>query len=129
MKKTYNAQDIDVYFEPHKCIHKAACINGLSQVFDTKKRPWIDPTQATAEEIAEVVERCPSGALSYLRKDDGPQEHHDKTTITVGKDGEFYVKGNFTLNDGTEEIELNRAALWSSDESNNPPFYDKSLSN
>lgn len=128
MKKTYTSKDIDVYFEPHKCIHKAACVNGLSKVFDTEKRPWIDPEQASAEEIAHVVEECPSGALTYLRKDGGPAESHDHTEITVGEDGEFYIKGNFTLKNDGEETKLHRAVLWGSDEANNPPFYDRSLS-
>lgn len=129
MKKTYTSEDIDVYFEPHKCIHKAACINGLSKVFDTDKRPWINPEQAQAEEIARVVEQCPSGALSYLRKDGGPAESHERTEVTVGSDNEFYIKGNFTLKYDGVETHLNRAVLWGSDESTNPPFYDKSLSN
>lgn len=129
MKKTYTSKDIDVYFEPHKCIHKAACLKGLPRVFNTEKRPWIDPEQAPAEEITAVVERCPSGALTYLRKDGGPSESHERTEVTVGSDGEFYIKGNFTLKNGNEETDLNRAVLWSSDESDNPPFYDRSLSN
>ncbi|MFE9921640.1 helix-turn-helix domain-containing protein [Streptomyces sp. NPDC005774] len=38
---------------------------GLPEVFDPAKRPWIQPDKATAERLAEVVRRCPSGALQY----------------------------------------------------------------
>lgn len=127
MKKTYNSEGIDVYFEPKKCIHAAECVKGLPEVFDTSKRPWINPENSEAQKIADVVERCPSGALTYHRKDGVSNESHDQTTIRVGEDGEFYVVGNFTLENGSEKLELNRAVLTNSNETDNPPFYDKSL--
>lgn len=128
MTKTYIADRIDVYFEPQKCIHAAECVKGLPEVFDTQKRPWINPENGNVEEIVDVVERCPSGALTYHRKDGEQDESHDQTTITVGVYGQLYVKRNFTLINGEQEVKLNRAALTSSEETDNPPFYDKSLS-
>lgn len=128
MKKTYTSDEIEVYFEPKRCIHAAECVNGLPEVFDTEKRPWIDPEKSDAQTIAEIVERCPSGALTYHRLDGGEDETHDETTIRVGEDGELYVEGNFTLNDGNQEVKLNRTVLTNSKDTDNPPFYDKSLS-
>jgi len=29
------------------------------------KGPWIDPDAAEVEEIADMINKCPSGALSY----------------------------------------------------------------
>lgn len=127
MAKKYFSEDVDVYFDPAKCIHATECVKGLPNVFDTSKRPWVNPENGEVGEIVDVVERCPSGALTYVRKDGGPEESHPETTVEVGQDGEMYIKGNFTLAVDGELVKLNRAALWSSDESDNPPFYDKSL--
>jgi uncharacterized Fe-S cluster protein YjdI len=33
-------------------------------VFDPSRDPWIDVNAASPEAIAEIVRRCPSGALS-----------------------------------------------------------------
>ncbi|WP_175424271.1 (4Fe-4S)-binding protein [Haladaptatus sp. W1] len=33
--------------------------------FDPSQRPWIDVDNADADEVALVIERCPTGALHY----------------------------------------------------------------
>ena len=123
MRKTYTSDAIDVSFDPARCIHAAEYVKGLPQVFDTKKRPWIDPTHATADQIAEVVERCPSGALEYQRQDGQPNEHHDHTEISIGKDNQIIIKGEFTLNHHGEVIQLNRAILKGDSQISDNPFY------
>ena len=60
--RAYNAPKVTVYYDRERCLHFAECVRGLPQVFDVKKRPWIQPDNASAEEVAEVVRRCPSGA-------------------------------------------------------------------
>jgi uncharacterized Fe-S cluster protein YjdI len=45
----------------------------LPQVFDTKKRPWIDPDAAPADEVRAQVARCPSGALQVQEPADTTQ--------------------------------------------------------
>lgn len=72
--KTYSGENIDVQFDSERCIHAAECVKGLPQVFDVKKRPWISPDNENADVIARVVDRCPSGALQYIRKDNGGEE-------------------------------------------------------
>ena len=69
MRKTYEGKSIDVSFDNEVCQHSGECVRGLPLVFDTKRRPWIDPDGATPDEVAAQVERCPSGALQYVRKD------------------------------------------------------------
>lgn len=44
------------------------CVKGLPSVFNTQKRPWVSPQNATAEKIMEVIDRCPSRALTYEQK-------------------------------------------------------------
>ncbi|MFD5315783.1 (4Fe-4S)-binding protein [Streptomyces sp. NPDC127098] len=72
-RKAYQARSITVTFEAGRCRHAAECVKGLPEVFDPAKRPWIQPDNATAERVAEVVRRCPSGALRYELVD-GEQE-------------------------------------------------------
>lgn len=48
-----------------QCIHSTKCWKGLIQVFDPRKRPWINLDGAEKEQIIEQVNTCPSGALSY----------------------------------------------------------------
>ena len=64
--KKYSNDDITVVWEPTKCIHSAICFNGLPQVFDPNKRPWVNIQGADTEKITDQVKACPSGALSYL---------------------------------------------------------------
>ncbi|WP_438949008.1 (4Fe-4S)-binding protein [Streptomyces harbinensis] len=64
-KQTYQGRSITVTFEAGRCRHAAVCVHGLPEVFDTARRPWIRPDGAEAERLAEVVRRCPSGALQY----------------------------------------------------------------
>ncbi|WP_019354021.1 (4Fe-4S)-binding protein [Streptomyces sp. AA1529] len=64
-KKTYEGKSITVTFEAGRCLHAAECVRGLPEVFDPGERPWIRPDGAEAERLAEVIRRCPSGALQY----------------------------------------------------------------
>lgn len=65
--QTYRGPGITVTFDPGVCAHSAVCLRTLPAVFDVRRRRWIDPEAATAEEIAAAIDRCPSGALKYTR--------------------------------------------------------------
>jgi uncharacterized Fe-S cluster protein YjdI len=67
-RKTYTGTDVDVSFDAAVCAHAAECVRGLPAVFDTQRRPWIQPDGAPADEVVEVVGRCPSGALRIERR-------------------------------------------------------------
>ena len=62
--KTYKKEDIAIGWEPEKCIHAAFCAKQLPEVFKPREKPWVQPENATKEQIIEQVGRCPSGALS-----------------------------------------------------------------
>ncbi|WP_329037798.1 (4Fe-4S)-binding protein [Streptomyces sp. NBC_01725] len=72
-KKAYTSQSITVTFEAGRCLHAAECVRGLPEVFDPGRRPWIRPDGAGAGRVAEVVRRCPSGALQYELVDGGAE--------------------------------------------------------
>src|SRR5947207_8439554 len=59
---------IEITYDAHRCIHAAECIRGLPAVFDSGRRPWIAPSGASADEIANVIARCQSGALHCKRR-------------------------------------------------------------
>lgn len=124
----YSDERIDITYDSKRCIHAAECLRGLPEVFDTARRPWILPSGASADAIAEVVERCPSGALHYTRFDGGPNEATpDRTTITPRRRGPLCVRGDleFRLSDGTVVRET-RATLCRCGLSGNKPFCDNS---
>lgn len=125
----YTSEAIDISYDVDRCIHAAECVRGLPAVFDTNRRPWILPTAADADAIAAVVERCPSGALHYTRRDGGAPEVPDaQTTITPVPGGPLYVRGLIQLrvSDGSLLVEDTRAALCRCGQSGNKPFCDNS---
>jgi uncharacterized Fe-S cluster protein YjdI len=66
--QVYETDEISVSFDPNICIHSGVCVRGLPKVFDIKRKRWIRPELATAEQVAAQIERCPSGALQYKMK-------------------------------------------------------------
>lgn len=74
-RKLYTGPIVDVSYDGAVCEHAAECIRGMPSVFDTAKRPWINPEHADTPELAdklrEVIRRCPSGAL-HIEEHDRP---------------------------------------------------------
>ena len=90
----YEGRSIVVTFDPRRCIHAEECIHGLPGVFDRERRPWIDPSLGSADQIVAVVARCPTGALNY-DSFDGDQSVVPslENLVTVAKDGPLYATG------------------------------------
>lgn len=61
----YKKDNLTVIWKPEICIHSGICAKGLQNVFNPRRRPWIDVTQAEADQIKEQIKKCPSGALSF----------------------------------------------------------------
>jgi CDGSH-type Zn-finger protein len=75
------------------------------------------------------VERCPTGALQYRRKDDNTEEQKPaKNTISVVPDGPVYFKGDIELRDHEGNVLLRdtRFALCRCGESAHKPSCDNS---
>jgi len=70
--RRYPNGEITVIWKPHLCIHSGICFAGLPQVFDPRRRPWVDSRAAPSERIVQQVESCPSGALSWARDEAKP---------------------------------------------------------
>lgn len=125
----YANETIDITYDVERCIHASECVRGLPAVFDTDRRPWILPSGASADAVAAVIERCPSGALHYARRDgDAPEVPPEQTTITTVPSGPLYVRGLIQLRsaDGRLIVEDTRATLCRCGLSQNKPFCDNS---
>lgn len=123
--KNYTSDAIDVSYDPQKCIHAAECVRGLPAVFNTRLRPWVQPWQADADVVAEIVERCPTGALHYRRKDGGADEAVEPAnTVVVTPNGPYYLRGDLRLAEG--QAPETRLALCRCGASANKPFCDNS---
>ncbi|MCW2601220.1 MAG: hypothetical protein JWM02_3049 [Frankiales bacterium] len=128
MRRTYRGRDVEVSFDRDLCIHVGACLAGLPEVFELHRTPWIQPDAANAEIVAEVVRRCPSGALRYRRLDGGADEQPaSPTTVTPLRNGPLLLSGalQVTLPDGTVDS-APRATLCRCGLSANKPFCDNS---
>jgi uncharacterized Fe-S cluster protein YjdI/CDGSH-type Zn-finger protein len=126
VRKVYRGRDIEVSFDLDLCIHIGECLRGQPQVFQLNRRPWTLPDMAPADEVAEVVRRCPSGALLYRRLDGGPEEDPDgPTKVTPMRNGPLLVTGKIEVRheDGTVDT-LPRATLCRCGESRHKPFCD-----
>jgi uncharacterized Fe-S cluster protein YjdI len=69
--QVYEAPGITVTFDPTRCTHGGDCVRGLPAVFDIRRKRWIRPEAAPADQVALQVTRCPSGALQCYRAEEG----------------------------------------------------------
>lgn len=124
----YKGTEISIRFEPKRCIHAAECVRGLPGVFERDRRPWVEPDQGSAQEVVDVVARCPTGALQAEMKDGRPVEPSlDTNTARVVAKGPIFLEGRLELQlaDGSRLSER-RLALCRCGESRNKPFCDNS---
>ncbi len=75
-EKRYSNDEITVVWKPDLCVHSTNCWKSLTPVFDPRRRPWIDMAAANTERIMATVDKCPSGALSYIANDMEVGERH-----------------------------------------------------
>jgi CDGSH-type Zn-finger protein/uncharacterized Fe-S cluster protein YjdI len=127
--KEYPGRELTVSYDVKRCIHAAECTRGLPAVFDVNARPWVNPDAASPEKLAEVIARCPSGALHLVFKDGRASEAVPAVNrATVSADGPLYLHGNIEILDGDGSMLLRdtRVALCRCGASRNKPYCDNS---
>jgi CDGSH-type Zn-finger protein/uncharacterized Fe-S cluster protein YjdI len=125
----FKSPAITVSWSRLRCIHVAECVRGLPAVFEPGRVPWIEPTQAAADHVAEVVRRCPTGALHYERHDGGaPEPVPGVNAVVPEPDGPFYLSGDIEVvaEDGAPVARDTRIALCRCGATRNRPFCDGS---
>lgn len=123
----YDAPGITIRFERKRCVHALECVRALPDVFSLTRRRWVDATQATPDEIAATVERCPTGALTYQRKDGGAEERiPERNQVRLLPYGPLYLSGNLEVHTSEGVSNETRIALCRCGASRNKPFCDNS---
>jgi uncharacterized Fe-S cluster protein YjdI/CDGSH-type Zn-finger protein len=148
--RKYRNKDITVYWKPNACVHASFCYRELIEVFDPSRRPWIDLNESTTEKIIEVVNMCPTEALTWKWNDEAKNEevgndqlNHVKfrrpdlmndqdlsadepLSVKVMVDGPIVLKGTFTIDyDGiTKEVNNSMVSICRCGESDYMPFCD-----
>jgi len=120
-------KSVIISFDTTRCIHAGECVRGLRDVFDSKKSPWIQPDNATVEDVVDVIKRCPTGALKFIRKDGGEAEQAEAINcVTVSKDGPLYARGRIQINrpDGSVLLNDTRVAFCRCGATRHPPYCD-----
>ena len=123
----YKGKNIVVSFISDRCTHVAACLRGAPEVFNSRRQPWVDPDAAPPDRVADVILRCPTGALHFERLDGGPEESiPDENTVILNEDGPLYLRGNIEIQskDGDVLLQDTRIALCRCGFSRHKPFCD-----
>jgi len=129
MEKKYSNKDITVVWKPNACIHSALCWHGLLEVFDPRKKPWINLEAADTERIIAQIEKCPSGALSWVQHEAGKPEVEQvevETIVETIPNGPLMVYGNIAVKDaaGNETHKNKVTAFCRCGASGNKPYCD-----
>jgi uncharacterized Fe-S cluster protein YjdI/CDGSH-type Zn-finger protein len=128
-KTTYSGKHIDVQWDGRLCIHVGECGRASGDLFVGGRDPWCQPHLATVAESAEIIRRCPTGALSYTPKDSTAAERAPpENEITVSPNGPLYARGDLVIAGApNDQPGLRfRAALCRCGQSANKPFCDNS---
>jgi len=60
----YSNNEVTVVWQPHLCTHAGNCVKALPNVYKPTQKPWLNPENATGDELIAQVKTYPSGALS-----------------------------------------------------------------
>ena len=124
---SYEGKQADVDWNGKLCIHIGECGRAQGELFVAGRKPWCQPDLVQIRNVTDVVERCPTGALSYRRKDGGPAEQATgENTVVVQNRGPLYLRGELEIEGASEQTPgvRFRAALCRCGQSKNKPFCD-----
>lgn len=126
----YPGDEVTVRWDGRLCIHVGECGRAEGELFIGGRKPWCNPNLGeTPDAVAEVCQRCPTGALSYVRKDGVTEDTPAaENTVVVANDGPLYFTGDLSIDGATEDMVSTRfrAALCRCGKSSKKPFCDNS---
>ncbi len=125
----YPGNEVNVQWDGRLCIHIGECGRAEGELFVGGRKPWCNPDLASQDEVVDVVQRCPTGALTYQFKDAQLNEQAaEQNTITVTYNGPFFFHGDLQITGAPETSRglAFRAALCRCGHSKHKPFCDNS---
>lgn len=125
----YDGSRATVSWHSSLCIHIGECGRAKGELFVAGRKPWCQPDHSSDDEVAEVVLRCPTGALTVDYADGSRSEKADsENTVHVAYNGPLFVRGDLSIENAPDDAPgLNyRAALCRCGQSQNKPFCDNS---
>ena len=125
---SYKGKKITIHDNRSVCAHAGYCTDNLASVFRIKEEPWINPDEASVEDIIAAIRNCPSGALSYSIDDADNHQSAVEPTILIAPNGPYVVSGEIELSDTDwgEGVSKNEFTLCRCGSSKNKPFCDGS---
>ncbi len=129
-KFSYSGEKVHVQWDGQLCIHVAECGRAKGDLFVAGRKPWCQPDLVSTEEVRDVVERCPTGALTRHHPDGSVVEEaaRPENTIHVTNNGPLYLRGDLAIEGAPDDAHglSRRAALCRCGRSKNKPFCDNS---
>ena len=125
-ERNYEGEKIVVKDDRSICDHSGFCGNRVTNVWKMIRQT--DDTQVRAQIMA-MVERCPSGALSYALEPDGENIEPDlPKEVSVIPDGPLWVSGGITVERSDKQFleTRNRVTLCRCGASKKKPLCDGS---
>ena len=125
--KEYSNGEITILWKPKTCIHAGECVKRLPNVYKPKDKPWIQIKNATTTALKEQILACPSGALSYISKNQVKTKNMEsKMKINAMQNGPLLVDGiiEVTKPDGSIENKEKTTAFCRCGASSNKPYCD-----
>jgi CDGSH-type Zn-finger protein/uncharacterized Fe-S cluster protein YjdI len=125
---SYPGKDIDVDWDERLCIHIGECGQAKGDLFVAGRDPWCVPDTCAKAEVREIVERCPSGALTYADKRGEGERPAAVNTVALAYNGPLFVTGDLAVEGAPGDMSgvRFRAALCRCGQSRNKPFCDNS---
>lgn len=126
--RSYEAPGLEVRDDRAICEHAGFCGNHLTNIWKLMKAGATDDSVVRAQAVT-MVERCPSGALTYrFPGDEADVEPLLPTAISVVADGPLQVSGGIPVRraDGAPFETRNRVTLCRCGASGNKPLCDGS---
>jgi len=125
--KEYSNGEITILWKPKTCIHAGECVKRLPDVYKPKEKPWIQIENATTTVLKEQILACPSGALSFISKNQPKtKDMESKIKINAMQNGPLLVDGiiEVTKPDGNIENKEQTTAFCRCGASSNKPYCD-----
>ncbi|MET0575799.1 MAG: CDGSH iron-sulfur domain-containing protein [Mesorhizobium sp.] len=126
-RRFVEGEKIDIGFDGKRCIHSRNCVLGNPDVFvPNAPGEWIHPEAGSVEAVVLIAHACPSGAITYHRKDGGADEKPPVVnTVRLRENGPLAFSAELDING---EVSF-RATLCRCGASENKPYCDGSHTN